>query len=177
MPGQSARENGKLGGRPKGSKSKATKEKEAVLQAFRERVMSIADDLLDSQLTLAKGQTFLYKIEKELVIGPKGGKTYRNKRPVQVTEQWEIEAYLEGLLEEGDKDNDNDPNATYYFLTVKEPNNNAIDSMLDRTFGKSVSRTELTGKDGEALIPDKGIQTKIDESINKYLNGNKGNTK
>lgn len=39
------------------------------------------------------------------------------------------------------------------------------------------SRSELTGKDGEALIPDQDIQTKIDESINKYLNGNKGNTK
>lgn len=49
--------------------------------------------------------------------------------------------------------------------------------ILDRLYGTPVSRTELTGKDGEALIPDTDIQSKIDESINKYINGNKGNTK
>jgi hypothetical protein len=153
MPGQTARENGKKGGRPKGSKSKATLKREAVIAAFRDRVMSVADQLLDAQLSLSKGQTFLYKIEKEKVIGPKGGVSYKNKKPVLVTNQEEIERYLERLVDEGDMDDENDPGDAYYYITTKEPNNMAIDSMLDRTFGKPVNAIELTGKDGERLLP------------------------
>jgi hypothetical protein len=185
MPGDASRENGKRGGRPKGSRSKATLEREAVLAAFRERAMRIADILLDSQLTLAKGQTFLYKIEKEKVKGPKGGISYQRKRPELVTDQWEIESYLEGLIEEGDADNDQDPGATYYFITTKEPNNMAIDSILDRTFGKSVSRTELSGPGGKDLIPQPLLENlrknvpnnnsvKKDNSPKKKDKGNSG---
>ncbi len=132
-------------GRKKGTKDPKTLEKERVFEAFRQRAMGVADLLLDSQLTLARGQTFLYKIEKEEIIGPKGGKTYRAKKPELVTSQTEIEMYLEGLVEEGDKDDENDRRATYYFLTTKEPNNNAIDSILDRTFGKAAQSVALSG--------------------------------
>lgn len=151
MAGTASIENGKKGGRPKGKKSKNTLEKEAVLKVFRERVMRNADLLFDSQLTLARGQTYLYKIEKELQIGPKGGKRYVSSKPKLVTEQWEIEAYLEGEITEGDSDNDQDPNATYYYLTTKDPSNQAVDSMLDRTFGKPAQSLELGGKDGQPI--------------------------
>lgn len=124
-------------GRPKGKKNAATLEKEATLKVFREKVMQSADVLYASQMTLARGQTYLYRIDKEEIIGPRGGKSYRNKKPELVTSQWEIEEYLQGLIEEGDKDDENDPNAAYYFLTTKDPDNKAIDSLLDRTFGKS----------------------------------------
>jgi hypothetical protein len=50
-------------------------------------------------------------------------------------------------------DDENDPNATYYFLTTKEPNNMAIDSMFNRAFGKPTESHELTGKDGQPLMP------------------------
>lgn len=166
--------NGKRGGRPKGKKSLKTLEKEAVLKAFRERAMKHADILFDAQLTLARGQTFLYKIEKELVIGPKGGKKYINSRPKLVTEQWEIEAYLAREVEEGDADDENDPNATYYFLTAKEPNNNAIEGLLDRTFGKATQSIELTPKDP---IPDAQAKKKAELAINIFLDGKKQNTK
>ena len=43
MAGNTSRENGKKGGRPKGSKSPETRKKEAVLAAFRGRVMASAD--------------------------------------------------------------------------------------------------------------------------------------
>lgn len=124
-------------GRKPGTKEKSTLEKEAVLKAFRDRVMRNADILFDSQMTLAKGQTFLYKIEKELQTGPKGGKKYVSSKPKLVTDQYEIERYLDGLIVGGDMDDENDPNATYYYLTTKEPDNKAIDSMLDRTFGRA----------------------------------------
>jgi hypothetical protein len=145
-------------GRKKGSKSKATLEKEAVLKAFRERVMRNADILFDSQLTLARGQTFLYKIEKELQIGPKGGKRYVSSKPKLVTNQWEIEAYLENTLIEGDPEDENDPNATYYYLTTKEPDNRAIDSMLDRTFGRA---TQPIGGDKDNPLIVKGIEVRV----------------
>lgn len=113
--------------------------------------MRNANSIYDGQLSLAKGQHFLYKIEKELIIGPKGGKKYVKSKPILVTSEPEIRAYIDGLVEEGEMDDENDPLATYYFITTKEPNNMAIDSMLDRAFGRATQRTELTGKDGQDL--------------------------
>lgn len=146
MAGQASRQNGSKGGRPKGKKSKATLEKEAILAAFRQRVLHNADLLFNAQLTLARGQTLLYKIEKELQVGPKGGNKYIRSKPKLVTEQWEIEAWLEGHIVNGDLDDTTDPSATYYFLITKEPDNKAADSLLDRAFGKSAQA--ITGADG-----------------------------
>lgn len=145
MAGQTSRKNGKKGGRPKGKKSAATLEREAVLAAFRQRVMGVADLLLDSQLALARGTTYLYKIEKQWVPTGKGKDKgyYRKLRPKLVESQWEIEQYLEGVVENGDVDDDRDPAAAYYFLTTKAPDNDAIDSMMDRTFGKATQVIDL----------------------------------
>lgn len=128
------------GGRPPGKKNQSTLEKEEVLKQFRLRVMKAADMLANAQLGLAKGSQYLYKIEKEQVIGPKGGITYRNKKPELVTEQWEIEAYLEGIDEP--KDNE----ATYYFLTTKDPENQAIEALLNRSLGKPTESVDLNSK-------------------------------
>lgn len=147
-PAHIARENGKKGGRPAGSKSKKTLERELVLEEFRKRVSSHVDILFDAQLTLARGQNYLFKIEKELQIGPKGGKRYVNSRPQLVIDKNEIESYLANEFEEGSVDDENDPHATYYYITAKEPNNQAIDALLDRTFGRSTQRMEHTGEDG-----------------------------
>lgn len=149
MAGETSRENGKKGGRPFGSKNKTTLEKQAALERFQERVRSVVDPLFDYQLTLARGQTFLYRIDKEEI----GKGKYRKLKPVLVTNQQEIENYLEGLVEEGDMEDDTDPAAAYYFLTTKEPSNFAIDSLLDRTFGKAAYaepiETKLTIEDGD----------------------------
>ncbi len=133
-------------GKKKGSKSVRTLEREAIINAYNQRAMGIVDLLLDSQITLARGQTFLYKIEKEEVRGPKGGISYRSKPPKLVTSQWEIENYLEGLDENGDPiETDSDRGATYYYLTTKEPSNMALDSILNRTLGKPKETLELKG--------------------------------
>lgn len=152
-------------GRKKGKKTAKTLEREAILKAFRERAMKHADILFDAQLTLARGQTFLFKIEKELQIGPKGGKRYVSSRPKLVTTQSEIEDYLAGTIESGNEDDENDPQATYYYITGKEPNNQAIDALLDRTFGKAVNRTELTGKDGGDLFPPEQVMEKAKKAL------------
>jgi hypothetical protein len=168
MAGNASKLNGKKGGRPKGTKSAVTLEKEAVLKVFRERVMRSADILFNSQMSLARGQQFLYKIEKEFIKTPKGG-YYRNKKPRIVTNQEEIELYLEGAIKNGDMDCDYDPASTYYFLTTKEPNNQAAESLLDRALGKSVQITELTGKDGKDLIPSSESKAETDKAIESYL--------
>lgn len=127
---------GKLGGRKRGSKNQATKDREAALSDYRERVRHLTGNLLNYQLTLARGQTFLYKIE----INPK---TKQKSRPILIEDQETIEAYLNHEL-----DNESDE---YYYLTTKEPNTNTIDSMLDRTYGKSVAITQVQGSDGGPL--------------------------
>ena len=152
--------NGKLGGRPKGKKTEATLEKEKVLAAFKERTMQVADVLLNSQLTLAKGQTFLYKIEKYWE-GSGKNRILRKKKPQIVTAQWEIEDYLEGKIESGEED---DYEATYYFITTKEPNNNAIDSLLDRAFGKASQSIAVSGGLNISKVLDELEQEKKNES-------------
>lgn len=167
---KAARENGKLGGRPKGSRSEKTLEKELILKGYRERVMGVTDLLLNSQLTLARGQQYLFKIEKKKLTGPKGGVSYIPQRPKLVTSEIEIQNYLEGLVDESDMD-DNDPAATYYYLTTKDPSSQTIDSMLDRTFGKSAQSLDLTSG-GKTLGVSEEAQAMANAALNKFLNGN-----
>lgn len=149
MAGNGGRRPG--AGRKKGSKLPKTLEKERTLREVKQRIYKIAQQILDSQVSLARGQQFLYKIEKEKIKGPKGGITYRNTKPKLVTDEAEVRDYLNGLVEEGDEDDEKDPGATYYFITTKEPNNMAIDSMMNRAFGTPLKSLELFGKDGEPL--------------------------
>lgn len=150
---EQARINGKKGGRPKGTRTKAGLERDKVMAAWRQRVFSFADNLLDAQMTLARGQTFLYRVDKEFVNtgkGPQGG-FYRKKKPVLVEDEWEIRAFIEGEVEGANPHDDDDGGAAYYYMTAKEPSNQAIDSMLDRAGGKAVATTQIQGAGGGPL--------------------------
>lgn len=136
MAGQASKENGKKGGRPKGVKNGKTLEKERILRALRDKIMRSADRLFQAQMVLATGMSYLYRIDKKKVTGPDDGVRYVNEKPVQVVRQSEIEEYLMSLGEEGDATDQDDPEAAYYFITTVAPQNKAIDSMFDRTFGK-----------------------------------------
>lgn len=137
------RKNAKKAGRPKGSKLPATIDRENALKAYRERGAKLAQGLLNKQLVLANGQTFLYKIEKYYERNEKGKKILRQKAPKLVTQQWEIESYLNGLVEDHEMTEWGD---TFYFITTKEPDSKTIDSILDRTFGKPAQI--VSGPDG-----------------------------
>lgn len=164
MPGQSARENGKLGGRPPGRKNNATLEKEAVLKAFRDRVLKSADLLFNAQSSLAQGQQFLYRIDTEIL---KDGKKSKSK-PVLVTDPDEIARFLDGEFGEGESAN---TETEYYYMTTKEPNNMAADSLLDRTFGTAVKVTEVTGKDGKDLFTNSEEVSKLTSMLNEIHRG------
>ena len=145
---KAARENGKKGGRPPGTKNPETLEREAVLKALRQKVMGVSDELFMAQMSLAKGYFYLFKIEKKLLIGPKGGKKYVPLPPKRVESLWEIEAYLCGLVDETANIHDNDPAATYYYIVTKDPQNAAIDSLQDRAYGRSTQAVEVSNPDG-----------------------------
>lgn len=143
-------------GRPSGAKNVATLERNKVLEGIRQRIMAKADLIVDKQMLLATGQQFLYKIEKEWIdLGTdrKGNKKgyYKAKRPKLVTSEEEIRFYLENQVDlaNGDIEDEHDPAAVYYFITTKEPSNQALDSMLDRTFGRATQ--PVSGEDGAPI--------------------------
>jgi hypothetical protein len=113
-------------GRPRGSKNKLTKEAKSKERTVKERVLKNLDSLINAQLTLAKGQNFLYEIKMKNVGD--------RRKPVHVlvTDQKKIKAFLDGELE-----------GEYFYVTSKEPDSKAIDSLLDRAFGRA-SATQTT---------------------------------
>lgn len=122
-------------GRPLHSQNEETKEREESLRGFKARVTRGTDRLFNAQMSLAEGVTLLFKIEKD----EKGN----NKKPELVTDEETVGRFIdecggyEGTMDGG----------TYYFITTKVPDNRAIDSMLDRTYGKTKDRIDLTSGD------------------------------
>jgi len=128
-------------GRKEGSLSNKTKEQKVVEEEFRQRVMKSMEELINSQMNLAQGCQMLFKIE---VTKDNKGKETRSK-PELVTSQTTIEDYLAGELEDDDD---------YYFITTNKPDNKALDSLIDRVFGKSHQSIKLDGELGINLIFD-----------------------
>lgn len=119
-------------GRPKGSMNKTTKEQKIAEEYFRSRVINSISKLADSQFNIAQGCSYLYKIETTRI-----GKKRVKGKPILVTDQSEIEHYLAG-----DYDDQNDD---YYFITTEKPDNKALDSLMDRVFGKALQPIDLSG--------------------------------
>lgn len=121
--------------------------REEALKHFRERTVKMTDVLFEAQLTIAKGLSFLFRIDKEFVKtgdgkeGPRG--YYRAKKPVLVTSSEEMRQYLEDEIVNGDVDDEHDEAASYYYITAVPPSNMAIDSLMDRTHGRSKSELEV----------------------------------
>lgn len=143
-------------GRKKGTLNKETLEKLRVAEHLRQRTLRVADVLFESQLSLARGQSFLYRIDKVWVESGKKG-WWKSKKPVLVTDPEEISNYLEGLYEDGEEDNGG---ASYYYITAKEPNSQTIDSMFNRALGKAPISLEHSGPEG-APIAITGVEVVI----------------
>lgn len=146
MAGVSSIINGRKGGRPKGSKNKSTLEQEAVLKEFKQKVLKSAHLLFQNQMKLAQGCSYLYKTE---CTGQ--GKT-RKCEYKQVTDPQEIEDYLNGHYDEPNRGAGEDE--AYYVITVDKPDNKALDSLLDRTFGKAQQNIDLDDKTSRKEIEE-----------------------
>lgn len=111
-------------GRPKGSKNKATKEKIEALAEFQRRTRRNIGRLFNSQIALAEGCSFLFCI-----------KTRGKKRTTEkITSPSVIKDYLDGKLI--------DAEGEYYYISTEKPDNKAIDSLLDRAFGRATQNVE-----------------------------------
>lgn len=130
-------------GMPKGKKTRKVIEREIELAYIKERVSRAKETIVDSQLSLARGVSYLYRVDKDA----KGN----DKKPELVTARYEIEAYLSG-----EKDED-----SYYYITTVKPENSAIDSLLDRTVGKPMQKNELTVHLPEPILC--GITNEVQE--------------
>ena len=119
-------------GRPEGSLNKTTIEDKAAMDYIRDRVERNLESLIGKQLSLANGIQMLFKIEK----WRDADGNEKKSKPVLVTSQSEIEQYLDGEFE-------GDPDADYYFMTTERPDNRALDSLLDRAYGKPKQSLDL----------------------------------
>ncbi len=136
---------GKLGGyrpgagRKKGGMNKETAERKKVEKAMEARIMQQIDILLSSQFTLARGCSYLFRIETRR---DKKGNSYKSK-PEMVTSPEMIEQYLAGELEDSEDE--------YYYITTEKPDNLAINSLVDRVFGKPKQKVVGGDEDEEPI--------------------------
>lgn len=112
--------------------------KELALRHFNDRVAKSTNALFNAAKSLAVGQTFIYRLDEEEKIGAKGTK-YTVKTPVLVTDPGEISDAIDFLEGNGSTDN-------YYYITTKEPDVRAIDSLMNRAYGRAKESVELSGE-------------------------------
>lgn len=124
-------------------------ERRIAYNRYREKVVGVTDILFRESLHNARGHSYLYKIEKEPVYNKDGEITsYKPLRPKKVKSEQEIEEYLAGLIDSGDAEDDSDPNTAYYYITTEKGDQRAIDSMLDRAYGKATQVVQTEDEEG-----------------------------
>lgn len=118
----------------KGYKQPKTLDREAARKFMQAYILKQLEPLLQAQSSLARGLQFVYKIVEHK---DDKGKTYKREN-VQLTDPEEIRHALDVIKEFVDPDENE-----YYYLTSKAPDIRAVDSMLDRTFGKATQSLEF----------------------------------
>jgi len=164
-------------GRKRGVKEPATLEREAVLRAYRQRVMGMADDLLNQQLLAAKAQYSLFKIIKKypMKLNKKTKRKVKDKsqklihsNAILVKSEKEIENYLTGKYPVIDIDEEG---VTYFPKMTREPNAVVLNQILDRTFGKAVAPVAFTDPEGNTIPEEK--RKKSQDAIGSFLSNKK----
>lgn len=135
-------------GRPEGSKNKATLEQQKTKEAFVKRVNKNADKLFNAQLSLATGTQMLFMIKTD----SKGNR----RKPEIVTSVDTISRFLDER--QGMDGTFEDDDTEYYFMTTARPDNAAIESMINRSFGKAKDSVDITSN-GESINPYAGLTT------------------
>lgn len=133
-------------GRPKGSMNPETIERMKVKAEFIKRVNNNAHKLFNAQFNLAVGEQYLMWKHK---VGS------GNKERVVVetiTDEEVIKAYLDDTLDINDGE--------FYFISTKPANGMAIDSLLNRSFGKAEEKIDHTTNGKDLPTPILGGLTK-----------------
>lgn len=147
-----------LGGQAReGTKNRKTLAKEEAWKSYEQTMVDALWSITRAQLIVALGSHMIFRIDTIYE-----GKKKIRKKPVRVTEEWEITDFVDKLVngELGNQEED-----SYYFATAIDPNTSAITDILDRLNGKATAKTELTGKNGEALFPKEGDPQLINNAL------------
>ena len=116
---------GKLGGRPKGKKNKATLDREKVQAAVRAQILKMADKLIRSQAITAIGTHKVVVMSKD-ADGAPVVETIRNIKKID-------ELFATGVY---GKD--------YLIVAASEPDWKAADALLNRGLGKATEHVDHT---------------------------------
>lgn len=122
-------------GRPKGPQSLAKRTKAEAKERFIERVQQNVDTLFAAQLSLAKGEQHLF-----VKYHTGEGKDRRAHIDI-VTDPELISEYLTDNGYTLNQESDDE----YYYISTRPANNQAIDSLLNRAFGKAPEKIEIEG--------------------------------
>lgn len=142
-------------GRPKGSMNEATKERIETKAAFIDRVNKNADKLFNSQLDLAVGEKYL------MVVRTIGTGSKQRRETSIVTDTDTIKSFLDEELDNTDEE--------YYFMTTKPADNKAIDSLLNRSFGKAEEKLDITSA-GEKISTTTADSSLVDTFVEALKN-------
>lgn len=119
-------------GRPNHSKNPNTIAREEAAKQFKQRVARNVDRLFNAQIDLALGEKYL------MVITTIGEGAKQRRETTIVTDPEKIKEFLDS--EEDPKFGEENE---YYFMTTKAANNMALDSLLNRSFGKAAEKMDL----------------------------------
>lgn len=155
-----------LGVRKKGLKALEEITIEEIEKDFKRRVGHSAHKLLNAQMSIALGTQSLYKVIQG--VDEKGKPT---RKHVLVTDDEEIRNYLDDPSMMNGED--------YYYITTKQPDNNAINSALDRLFGKAstkvVGANNPDGSEGPIKVivanfsPDRTLESPATQPIIEHV--------
>lgn len=126
-------------GRKKGYTMPQTLEKQAIKKAFDQRVLRQADILFNSQFANAIGTYYVIRVDE--IEDSKGNKKKVHELVEDINEILEVMNSTDG---QGGTVNDD-----FYIVATRVPDNKAIDSLLDRAFGKATNHLEVTNTNPE----------------------------
>ena len=135
----------------KGKKNKSTIEREKVLELAKDIIAKRTKKLIDTQSMLAIGCIKIFVIHTYYEGSGKNRRKMKSK-PELITNDREIAMVLDHEFGDGEDPSNEDE---YYFVMTAEPQNVAIESLLNRTFGKATENKNLT--------IDKGMGELLDE--------------
>lgn len=149
-------------GTASGKKTKKTILKEKALEQLQQDILRDLKELYLAGRKSATGLMVMYQRKK--VKNKKTGKWERTGELVRVSDPNRIEELLRGPGEGED----------WYYISAKDPNIQAFNSLLDRTFGKPKESIELGGEDGGPINLEIGITKAIEKTYgsNRATNNN-----
>ncbi len=139
----------------KRGKDKVTLTKEQAYLNMQEKIIARSMKLTNAQTMLGLGTIKVFRIDAHYEMFGRVKKLVKEK-PVIVKDDEEIIKVLDYEYNDGENPSTHGDDATeypqFYFVEVKDANNQAIESQLNRTFGKALEKVDVTSG-GNKIAP------------------------